>query len=106
MVFVPEGQSDSSQARSAWVEMLERPRPGGTGEGREVLGGKCQSAPAPRAGSKALSVPERLQDKTFSLGGVPITRTEYGASFVVETKLMPLRKRTPEEKSASQCCST
>jgi hypothetical protein len=33
MVFVPEGQPDSSQARSAWVEMQERPRPGGTVEG-------------------------------------------------------------------------
>ena len=31
MAFVPEGQVDSSQARSAWVAM-QRPRPGGTVE--------------------------------------------------------------------------
>jgi hypothetical protein len=29
MAFVPEGQADSSQARSAWVAMQRGPRPGG-----------------------------------------------------------------------------
>ena len=32
MAFVPEGQADSSQARSAWVAMQRGPRPGGTAE--------------------------------------------------------------------------
>ncbi len=32
MYFVPEGQHDSSQARSAWVAMQRGPRPGGTVE--------------------------------------------------------------------------
>ena len=32
MAFVPEGQADSSQARSAWVAMQRGPRPGGTVE--------------------------------------------------------------------------
>src|SRR5271165_5160085 len=32
MAFVPEGQADSSQARSAWVAMQRDPRPGGTVE--------------------------------------------------------------------------
>src|SRR5271166_5249715 len=32
MAFVPEGQADSSQARSAWVSMQRGPRPGGTVE--------------------------------------------------------------------------
>src|SRR5271166_4003583 len=32
MAFVPEGQVDSSQARSAWVVMQRGPRPGGTVE--------------------------------------------------------------------------
>jgi hypothetical protein len=32
MVFVPEGQHDSSQARSAWVAMQKGLRPGGTVE--------------------------------------------------------------------------
>ena len=32
MAFVPEGQADSSQARSAWVADAERPCPGGTVE--------------------------------------------------------------------------
>jgi hypothetical protein len=32
MAFVPEGQADSSQARSAWVAMQRAPRPGGTVE--------------------------------------------------------------------------
>ena len=32
MAFVPEGQPDSSQARSAWVAMQKGPRPGGTVE--------------------------------------------------------------------------
>src|ERR1700722_804073 len=32
MAFVPEGQADSSQARSAWVAMQKGPRPGGTVE--------------------------------------------------------------------------
>jgi hypothetical protein len=31
MAFVPEGQADSSQARSAWVAMQRVPRPAGTG---------------------------------------------------------------------------
>jgi hypothetical protein len=30
--FVPEGQADRSQARSAWVSMQRGPRPGGTVE--------------------------------------------------------------------------
>jgi hypothetical protein len=30
--FVPEGQADRSQARSAWVAMQRAPRPGGTAE--------------------------------------------------------------------------
>jgi hypothetical protein len=32
MAFVPEGQADSSQARSAWIAMQRDPRPGGTVE--------------------------------------------------------------------------
>jgi hypothetical protein len=32
MAFVPEGQADRSQARSAWVSVPESPRPGGTVE--------------------------------------------------------------------------
>ena len=32
MAFVPEGQADSSQVRSAWVVMQKGPRPGGTVE--------------------------------------------------------------------------
>ena len=32
MAFVPEGQADSSQARSAWVAMQRAPGPGGTVE--------------------------------------------------------------------------
>jgi hypothetical protein len=32
MAFVPEGQADRSQARSAWVAMQRGPRPGGTVE--------------------------------------------------------------------------
>ena len=32
MAFVPEGQDDRSQARSAWVIDAESPRPGGTVE--------------------------------------------------------------------------
>ena len=32
MAFVPEGQADRSQARSAWVPMQKGPRPGGTVE--------------------------------------------------------------------------
>jgi len=32
MAFVPEGQADRSQARSAWVGMQRGPRPGGTVE--------------------------------------------------------------------------
>jgi hypothetical protein len=35
MTFVPEGQADSSQARSAWV-CREAPRPGGTVEVKSV----------------------------------------------------------------------
>jgi hypothetical protein len=50
MVFVPEGQHDSSQARSAWVAM-QRPRPGGTVEvvvnpvvsPRDILSSKLSS---------------------------------------------------------------
>ena len=38
MAFVPEGQADSSQARSAWVAM--------------------QRGPVPEGRSKSLSVPE------------------------------------------------
>jgi hypothetical protein len=30
LIFVPEGQADSSQARSAWAAMQRGPRPGGT----------------------------------------------------------------------------
>jgi len=37
MAFVPEGQHDSSQARSAWVSR-EAPRPGGTVEVEPVPG--------------------------------------------------------------------
>jgi hypothetical protein len=32
VAFVPEGQADSSQARSAWVTMQRGPRPEGTVE--------------------------------------------------------------------------
>jgi len=32
MYFVPEGQHDSSQVRSAWVAIQKDPRPGGTAE--------------------------------------------------------------------------
>jgi hypothetical protein len=32
MAFVPEGQADSSQVRSAWVAMQRGPRPEGTVE--------------------------------------------------------------------------
>ena len=32
MYFVPEGQHDSSQVRSAWVAIQRDPRPGGTAE--------------------------------------------------------------------------
>jgi hypothetical protein len=32
MASVPEGQADSSQARSTWVAMQRGPRPGGTVE--------------------------------------------------------------------------
>src|SRR5271165_407317 len=32
MYFVPEGQRDSSQVRSAWVAIQKDPRPGGTAE--------------------------------------------------------------------------
>jgi hypothetical protein len=32
MAFVPEGQADSSQARSAWIAMQRDRRPGGTVE--------------------------------------------------------------------------
>jgi hypothetical protein len=32
MAFVPEGQADRSQARSAWAAMQRGPRPGGTVE--------------------------------------------------------------------------
>jgi hypothetical protein len=32
MVFIPEGQHDRSQARSAWLAMQREPRPGGTVE--------------------------------------------------------------------------
>jgi len=32
MAFVPEGQADSSQARSAWVAMQRAQSPGGTAE--------------------------------------------------------------------------
>jgi hypothetical protein len=32
MAFVPEGQADRSQARSAWVSVAESARPGGTVE--------------------------------------------------------------------------
>jgi hypothetical protein len=32
MVFVPEGQHDRSQARSAWIGAERQPRPGGTVE--------------------------------------------------------------------------
>ena len=31
-LFVPEGQADRSQARSAWLAMQRGPRPGGTVE--------------------------------------------------------------------------
>jgi len=32
MYFVPEGQHDSSQVRSAWVAIQKDPSPGGTAE--------------------------------------------------------------------------
>jgi hypothetical protein len=32
MYFVPEGQHDSSQVRSAWIPMQKHPRPRGTVE--------------------------------------------------------------------------
>jgi hypothetical protein len=32
MYFVPEGQHDSSQVRSAWMAIQKHPRPGGTVE--------------------------------------------------------------------------
>src|SRR5271165_423252 len=42
MAFVPEGQADSSQARSAWVTMQSDPRPGGTVEVLSVPGERAK----------------------------------------------------------------
>jgi hypothetical protein len=39
MAFVPEGQVDRSQARSAWVAMQRAPRPAGTKYTLETLWG-------------------------------------------------------------------
>ena len=50
MAFVPEGQADSSQARSAWVAM--------------------QRAPVPEGRSKSLSVPEKAEIRSI----VPLGR--------------------------------
>jgi hypothetical protein len=41
MHFVPEGQQDSSQVRSAWVAIQKDRRPGGTVE--VIVSPNCQS---------------------------------------------------------------
>jgi hypothetical protein len=56
--FVPEGQAESSQARSAWVAMQSGPRPGGTVEGivmaRSGLKSLAQGLPGFTLGSSPI----------------------------------------------------
>jgi hypothetical protein len=73
MVFVPEGQPDSSQARSAWIEMQRGPRPGGR--------------------LKAWSVPEMIGRRN----GVPAWASDSASN----ADAAPETLDTPVEKSAS-----
>ena len=83
MAFVPEGQADSSQARSAWVTMQrasvpEGSVPEGQADSSQARGAwvTMQIASVPEGRSKSLSVPNGAKIRRFGMFCAPQGRQD------------------------------
>src|ERR1700688_4399102 len=92
MAFVPEGQADSSQARSAWVAMQRAPVPEGRSRLLSVPDGatirRIWGDLSPRRGYRIqprVSTLGNIQEKRFALKGREIT-------WAKGLRLLPKRK--------------
>ncbi len=109
MVFVPEGQPDSSQARSAWIAMQRRLRPGGTVEGVQSKLRAVQSSRWDKAiflmtpGTSCLATIMRsLRDKTIRPAEALIELALTGLKPWAESHTLLRGKKHPKHPLSSR----